>query len=168
MRSTLDKASRTQVRYSKPAQPHLSLPWVPKPEDCFTQFAQALRNFGDFPSHWLNTFRIQSSDMKLVRTLRVGGHNGITCLIRTSPRLESYLQENANPLIRVGEPLFDRLAVEFTQRIAHLCLGSTLMIAPEIQPGIPKLLQDREPDVVCKVLVDVTFVEILLFREPLT
>lgn len=84
------------------------------------------------------------------------------------PRLENFLQENANPLVRVGEALFDRLAVEFIQRMAHLCLETTLMVAPEIQTGIPKYLQKLEPDTVCKVLVDVTFVEILLFRAPLT
>ncbi len=41
------------------------------------------------------------------------------------------------------------------------------MVAPEIQPGMPKDLQEREPNVICKVLIDVTFVEIMLYREPL-
>jgi hypothetical protein len=106
--------------------------------------------------------------MKLIRTLRVGGKEGIACVLRTSPRLEDYLQQNAQPLARVGGSLFDRLGVDFTQRMAHLSLGTTLMVAPEIQSGMPKELSNREPDVLCKILIDVTFLEIMLFREPLT
>ena len=168
MNSTMPKTSRFAHSKPKIVPSSPPLPLIPKPEDCYFHFAQALRNIGEFPSHWLNNFRIQASDMKLVRTLRVGGNKGLTCVVRTSPRLENFLQENANPLMRVGEPLFDRLGVEFIQRMAHFCLGTTLMVAPEIQPGVPKDLQNREPDVTCKVLVDVTFVEILLYREPLT
>jgi hypothetical protein len=168
MNSTLPKTSR--FAHSKPriVPSSPSPPLIPKPEDCYYHFAQSLRNIGKFPSHWLNNFRIQASDMKLARTLRVGGDKGLACVVRTSPRLENFLQENANPLARVGEPLFDRLAVEFIQRMAHLCLGTALRVAPQIQPGIPKDLLNRDPDVTCKVLVDVTFVEILLYWEPLT
>jgi hypothetical protein len=167
MNSTLLKSNRANHSKPQAAPPPQRLPWAPSPEDCFVQFAHTLKNIGDFPIHWLNTFRIQSSDMKLMKTLRVNGEKGLTCVIRTSPRLENYLQERANPLARVGGTLFDRLAVEFIQRMSHLCLGTTLMVAPEIQPGMPKALQEREPDVICKVLIDVTFVEILLYREPL-
>lgn len=168
MHSTLMKSNHAVHPKPKIVQTLPSLTAIPKPEECFIQLVQSLRNIGEFPAHWLNTFRIQASDMKLVRTLRVGGEKGLACVIRTSPRMENFLQENANPLVRVGEALFDRLAVEFIQRMAHLCLGTTLMVAPEIQPGIPKYLQKLEPDTVCKVLVDVTFVEIMLFRTPLT
>lgn len=168
MNSTMTKSSQAALTRQKTAQPHLPTTWVPNAEECYYQFAQALANIGDFPVHWLNNFRIQSSDMKLSRTLRVGGDKGLTCVVRSSPRLESFFQENANPLLRVGEPLFDRLAVEVTQRLANLCLGSTLMIAPEIQSGMPKELQNREPDTVCKVMVDVTFLEILIYRGPLS
>jgi hypothetical protein len=168
MNSTMTKASQTAMTRLRNTQPRLSTSWVPNSEECYIQFAQALANVGDFPVHWLNNFRIQSSDMKLARTLRVGGENGLTCVIRTSPRLENYFQENANPLIRVGEPLFDRLSVELIQRLANLCLGTTLMIAPEIQAGVPKGLLEREPATVCKVMVDVTFLEIIVFRGPLS
>lgn len=168
MSSTLLKVSRPVYPKPKIAPPAPLLPATPNPEDCFFNFVQALRNIGEFPTHWLNNFRIQASDLSLVRTLRVGGDKGLICVMRTSPRLENFLQENANPLVRVGEPLFDRLGAEFIQRMAHFCLGTALRVAPEIQPGIPRDLQNVEPDVVCKVLVDVTFVEILLYREPLT
>ncbi len=168
MNSTLPKTRHDVRTKSKKSPPPLPFPWTPKPEECFIQFAQSLKNIGEIPIHWLNTFRIQSSDMNLARTLRVGGEKGLVCVVRTSPRLENFLQENASPLSRVGGALFDRLAVEFTQRMARLCLGTALIEAPEIQPGIPKEFQNQEPDAVCKVLVDVTFVEIQLFRKPLT
>jgi|GEM_PF-4251732 len=168
MFSTLPKTRNSFQIKTKPSRPVPGPMGLPSPEDCFFQFAQSLKNIGEFPMHWLNTFRIQSSDMKLIRTLRVGGKEGIACVIRTSPRLEDYLQENAQPLARVGSSLFDRLGVDFTQRMAHLSLGTTLMVAPEIQPGMPKELSNREPDVLCKILIDVTFLEIMLFREPLT
>ena len=166
MPSTLPK-SRRPVSSRHPSPKVLrTRPFVLSPEDCFRQFTESLRNIGDFPAHWLNSFRIQSSDMTLVRTLNI--ESDLTCVISSSPRLEHFLQENASPLVRVGEPLFDRLAVEFIQRMAHLCLGTTLMVAPQIQPGIPKSLQGRKPDTVCKMLVDVTFVEVMLFRGPIT
>ena len=107
--------------------------------------------------------------MKLVRTLRVGGDKGLTCVMRTSPGLENYLQENANPLVRVGEPLFDRLACGIYPTDGPPLPGNNPDGGARNPAGHPQgSCKSVEPDVVCKVLVDVTFVEILLYREPLT
>lgn len=106
MSSTLLKVSRPVYPKPKIAPPAPLLPATPNPEDCFFNFVQALRNIGEFPTHWLNNFRIQASDLSLVRTLRVGGDKGLICVMRTSPRLENFLQENANPLVRGGRAPF--------------------------------------------------------------
>jgi hypothetical protein len=139
------------------------------PEECYSHFIQTLQNFGEIPTYPLFSMDLQSSDLTLERKVRLRGPKPLTCVIRTSPQIEDYLAElTARNRKLVAVNLFDRLALDFSQRVAWRMFGCASAEKPHfiLTGSHPDDWPSSSADTLCRLLIGPWTAEIRFWFNP--